>query len=92
MELLLVVATLLGGISALWFFWDKIVAWATGGQNVSAHDIALYEKYKSLFITDSRNFIGNMTSLELLARITGGRYRAMLMAGIQLRTSSLIRD
>lgn len=50
MELLLVVATLLGGISALWFFWDKIVAWAAGSENVSAHDIALYEKYKSLFI------------------------------------------
>lgn len=50
MELLLVVATLLGGISALWFFWDKIADWTAGGKNVSAHDVALYEKYKCLFI------------------------------------------
>jgi|SRR6266568_6658347 len=27
MEILLAIATLLGGATALWFFWDKITAW-----------------------------------------------------------------
>jgi hypothetical protein len=26
-EVVVIVATLLGGLAALWFFWDKIVAW-----------------------------------------------------------------
>src|SRR5215471_16675215 len=30
LELTLAAATLLGGIAALWFFWDKIVDWWTG--------------------------------------------------------------
>ena len=50
MEVLIVVATLLGGIAALWHFWDKIAAWITGGKKVSSHDVDLYEKYKSLFV------------------------------------------
>ncbi|MCX2833170.1 hypothetical protein [Microbulbifer thermotolerans] len=50
MEELLTIATLLGGITALWFFWDKIAAWATGGKSISPHDAALYEEYKSLFV------------------------------------------
>ncbi len=27
MELILAVATLIGGIAAVWYFWDKIVGW-----------------------------------------------------------------
>ncbi len=50
METILVVATLAGGIAALWFFWDKIANWFGGGANVSSHDIDLFEKYKNLFV------------------------------------------
>lgn len=50
MEAFLIIATLLGGFAALWFFWDKIVGRFHGGVSVSDHDIELYEKYKSLFI------------------------------------------
>lgn len=52
MEELLAIATLLGGITALWFFWDKIADWATGGKNINPHDAALYEEYKSLFVSN----------------------------------------
>lgn len=34
MEIILIVATLLGGAAALWFFWDKITGWRQRG---SAH-------------------------------------------------------
>lgn len=50
MKEMLAIATLLGGIIALWFFWDKIISWLTDGQEVNTHDVELYEKYKSLFI------------------------------------------
>ncbi|QUM81154.1 hypothetical protein HWV01_13090 [Moritella sp. 5] len=52
MEVLLAIATLLGGITALWFFWDKISAWLSGGMNVNSHDVGLYEEYKQLFISN----------------------------------------
>lgn len=29
LELTLAAATLLGGVAAVWFFWDKIVGWCT---------------------------------------------------------------
>lgn len=50
MEILLSIATLLGGITALWFFWDKISAWRICDKKVSSHDAALFEEYKSLFV------------------------------------------
>ncbi len=50
MEELLAIATLLGGITALCFFWDRISAWLTGSENTNSHDISLYDEYKSLFI------------------------------------------
>jgi len=50
MEIILAIATILGGITALWFFWDKIIFWKSGSGEISVHDIELYEKYKSLFI------------------------------------------
>ncbi|MBT3039206.1 MAG: hypothetical protein KME37_09760 [Candidatus Thiodiazotropha sp. (ex Codakia orbicularis)] len=54
MEIVLAVATILGGITALWFFWDKVVSWPgrNNTSNISQHDIDLYEEYKSLFITN----------------------------------------
>lgn len=50
MEALLAIATIFGGIAATWLFWDKLAAWLTGGTNINSHDVALYEKYKSLFV------------------------------------------
>jgi hypothetical protein len=50
MEAMLAIATLLGGIAAIWFFRDKIAARVTGGTRVSSRDVGLYEEYKSLFV------------------------------------------
>lgn len=50
MEIILVIATLAGGIAAIWFFWDKLASWFSGGSGASNHDIELYEQYKDLFI------------------------------------------
>ena len=47
MEIVLSIATLVGGIAALWYFWDKIVAFIGGGDSVSEHDLALYDRYKA---------------------------------------------
>lgn len=52
MEVLLAIATLLGGVTALWFFWDKVAAYVSGGDNINSHDIDLYKKYKSIFIVN----------------------------------------
>jgi hypothetical protein len=51
MEIILTIATILGGIAALWFFWEKIIG-IFRSSNVSQHDINLYEEYKSLFLTN----------------------------------------
>lgn len=48
MELLLAIATLLGGAAAIRYFWDKF----KGQPAVNEHDIQLYEKYKALFVTN----------------------------------------
>ncbi len=52
MDFLLAIATLIGGVASLWYFWDKIVAWFSGGTAVSKHDLKLYGEYKSLFVTN----------------------------------------
>lgn len=50
METILIVATILGGLSALWFFWDKVAAGARGGVSVNQHDVKLYDAYRGLLI------------------------------------------
>lgn len=39
MEILLAVATILGGIAAIWFFWDKIASWS-GRARVTEQEIS----------------------------------------------------
>jgi hypothetical protein len=51
MNVVLAVATILGGIAAIWFFWDKLIAFF-GGQQGNAHDRELYEKYRALFLSN----------------------------------------
>lgn len=50
LTLALTIATLLGGVAAIWFFWDKVVAVVRGEPTVNDHDVELYEKYKALFV------------------------------------------
>ena len=52
MDIVLVTATLIGGVAGLWYFRDKIADWLGGGPTVSEHDLELYEKYKNLFVTN----------------------------------------
>ena len=39
MDVLLAVATILGGIAAIWFFWDKIALWFSG-THVTEQDLS----------------------------------------------------
>ncbi len=50
METVLIVATILGGLSAVWFFWDKLMTWLIDGSRANQHDVELYEEYRSLFV------------------------------------------
>lgn len=52
MEIILTIATLLGGITALWFFSDKISAWVSGGAKINSHDVKLYKEYMRLFVNN----------------------------------------
>ncbi|MGY2572436.1 hypothetical protein [Vibrio sp. C8] len=51
MEIILAIATLLGGITALWFFRDKVIDIAHESSKVNTHDLELFEQYKSMFVT-----------------------------------------
>ncbi len=51
MDTLLIVATILRGLAAIWQFWDKLRAWICGGTKPNQHDIDLYEQYKALIVS-----------------------------------------
>lgn len=50
MNNLLIIATILGGIAAIGYFWDKAGAWLGVIGKPNQHDIELYEKYKKLIV------------------------------------------
>lgn len=65
MEALLVIATILGGIAAIGYFWDKIKCFFIGGGRGHQHDIDLYARYRGLVVDSgiyefyrSHDFIG----------------------------------
>ncbi|HCZ9278005.1 TPA: hypothetical protein O4G40_004535 [Vibrio alginolyticus] len=51
MEIVLAIATLLGGVTAVWFFWDKAREFTLGTSKVNTHDLELFEQYKGMFVT-----------------------------------------
>lgn len=69
MDNLLIIATILGGIAAVGYFWDKIGAWLGVIGKPSQHDIELYEQYKRLIVDSgvaefyrSHDFLGAFES------------------------------
>ena len=50
MDNLLVIATILGGIAAIGYFWDKVRALFSRGGKRSQHDIDLYKRYRELIV------------------------------------------
>ncbi len=50
MDDLLIIATILGGIAAIGYFWDKIKGLFGGGGKRKQHDIDLYRRYRELIV------------------------------------------
>lgn len=50
MDNVLIIATILGGIAAIGYFWDKIGAWLGLIGKPNQHDIELYDQYKALIV------------------------------------------
>ncbi len=66
MDNLLIIATILGGIAAIGYFWDKAGAWLDITGKPNQHDIELYEQYKKLIVDSgvaefyrSHDFLGS---------------------------------
>ncbi len=60
------VAVLLTIVTGGWFLRDKIFGWFRGAESINEHDVALYEKYKGLFVDNgvaefclSHDFLGS---------------------------------
>ncbi|NYF20318.1 hypothetical protein HDC36_001779 [Xanthomonas sp. JAI131] len=50
MDSILIVATILGGIAAIGYFWDKIKEIFGGRGKANQHDIDLYRQYRELIV------------------------------------------
>jgi hypothetical protein len=50
MDSILIIATILGGIAAIGYFWDKIKALFGRGSKRNQHDVDLYNRYRELIV------------------------------------------
>lgn len=50
MDAFLIAMTIVGGIAAIWFICEKLIAAFFGKRTVSPHDLALFSRYKALFV------------------------------------------
>ena len=93
LEPILGLATILGGIAAIWFFLEKFDVWICSDTPQNDNDLRLYEQYRELFITTGvAEFYGSHDFMGAFDVSFWKPYRSMWILGTASIMSLLTRD